>query len=85
MFLFVINELIQTIFSLSQLARRGFSVMLISRSQEKLDDVAKSLGQYLAICVCVCVCVLANHSAHLCEWQSVLLILMKLGLFLALA
>ncbi len=83
MFLFVINELIQTIFSLSQLARRGFSVMLISRSQEKLDDVAKSLGQYLAICVCVCV--LANHSAHLCEWQSVLLMLMKLGLFLALA
>uniref|UniRef100_A0A671P0Z0 3-ketoacyl-CoA reductase n=1 Tax=Sinocyclocheilus anshuiensis TaxID=1608454 RepID=A0A671P0Z0_9TELE len=29
--------------SLSQLARRGFSMMLISRSQEKLDDVAKSL------------------------------------------
>lgn len=54
MFLFVINEVIQTIFSLSQLARRGFSMMLISRSQEKLDDVAKSLGQYLAICVCVC-------------------------------
>uniref|UniRef100_A0A673JU57 3-ketoacyl-CoA reductase n=1 Tax=Sinocyclocheilus rhinocerous TaxID=307959 RepID=A0A673JU57_9TELE len=34
---------IQTIFSLSQLARRGFSMMLISRSQEKLEDVAKSL------------------------------------------
>ncbi|KAI5627091.1 very-long-chain 3-oxoacyl-CoA reductase-A [Silurus asotus] len=26
-----------------ELARRGFSIMLISRSQEKLDDVAKSL------------------------------------------
>uniref|UniRef100_A0A8C1HU28 3-ketoacyl-CoA reductase n=1 Tax=Cyprinus carpio carpio TaxID=630221 RepID=A0A8C1HU28_CYPCA len=27
-----------------ELARRGFSMMLISRSQEKLDDVAKSLA-----------------------------------------
>ncbi|KPP56560.1 estradiol 17-beta-dehydrogenase 12-A-like, partial [Scleropages formosus] len=30
--------------NLLRLARRGFAVMLISRSQEKLDDVSRSLG-----------------------------------------
>lgn len=30
---------------LLQLARRGFAVMLISRSQDKLDDVARSIGK----------------------------------------
>ncbi|XP_058263711.1 very-long-chain 3-oxoacyl-CoA reductase-A isoform X2 [Hemibagrus wyckioides] len=32
-----------------ELARRGFSIMLISRSQEKLDDVAKSLVNNVGI------------------------------------
>lgn len=32
-------------------------MMLISRSQEKLDDVAKSLGK----CVCISVCVVQHH------------------------
>uniref|UniRef100_A0A3Q2WUX4 3-ketoacyl-CoA reductase n=1 Tax=Haplochromis burtoni TaxID=8153 RepID=A0A3Q2WUX4_HAPBU len=29
------------------LARRGFAMMLISRSQEKLDDVARSIGKHV--------------------------------------
>lgn len=28
-----------------QLARRGFAIVLISRSQEKLDDVSKAIGE----------------------------------------
>ncbi|CAL8292209.1 unnamed protein product [Boreogadus saida] len=32
-----------------ELARRGFSMMLISRSQDKLDDVAKSLGHQFKV------------------------------------
>lgn len=37
-----------------QLARRGFALMLISRSQDKLDDVANLLGKCVWMCVCVC-------------------------------
>lgn len=32
-------------FLFSQLARRGFAIVLISRSQEKLDNVSKAISE----------------------------------------
>ena len=43
-------------------------MMLISRSQDKLDDVAKSLGKRpvcLSLCLCACVSVSENAQSFL--------------------
>lgn len=43
--------------STSQLACRGFAIVLISRTQEKLDEVSKSIGMYLpGVFLLLCFC-----------------------------
>lgn len=41
----------------SQLARRGFNIVLISRTQQKLDEISKAICEYLRNGACFCLLV----------------------------